>query len=102
MFHTFVHEMLHGSSPLARGTRGLRGELCRRDRFIPARAGNTSRATLESASPPVHPRSRGEHNPVAKDFPHSTGSSPLARGTRRTATAVQPYSRFIPARAGNT
>ena len=50
-----------GSSPLARGTPldGLPGWAL--PRFIPARAGNTPAALHSHRSPPVHPRSRGEH-----------------------------------------
>ena len=72
----------HGSSPLARGTR-----VCLRDvgglhRFIPARAGNTRRRTSRARRPPVHPRSRGEHDAIFRQR--------------------LPVHRFIPARAGNT
>ena len=50
----------------------------------------------------VHPRSRGEHRrlPIAHVPP--TGSSPLARGTRRLRRDRFQCRRFIPARAGNT
>ena len=76
-----IHEA-SGSSPLARGTRcrpsGRQGD----QRFIPARAGNTS------SSRSGRPR-RG-------------GSSPLARGTQPALTWITLVPRFIPARAGNT
>ena len=50
-----------GSSPLARGTRGRDGRRGVRVRFIPARAGNTCQYLGIDRTPPVHPRSRGEH-----------------------------------------
>ena len=51
----------NGSSPLARGTQRLQGARVRVERFIPARAGNTSPGSAPQRSDPVHPRSRGEH-----------------------------------------
>ncbi len=50
-------------------------------RFIPARAGNTSGIGRTIFSPPVYPRSRGEHMPTDDTDPASSGLSPLARGT---------------------
>ena len=71
-------------------------------RFIPARAGNTRAATSPRAACTVHPRSRGEHEAAARVGQGVGGSSPLARGTRWRRPARQRWSRFIPARAGNT
>ena len=71
-----------GSSPRGRGTRRVRPARHHAQRFIPARAGNTScpRKRLQSAS--VHPRAGGEHG---------------------VATSLYGFTvRFIPARAGNT
>ena len=73
---------VHGSSPLARGTRLDRGRDLVWPRFIPARAGNTPRMVASTAARPVHPRSRGEHEEDQRD-----GGQ---------------HHRFIPARAGNT
>ena len=96
-----------GSSPLARGTRTGDGRIPLGIRFIPARAGNTRKNSATIRATTVHPRSRGEHNmPVVLRVPLS-GSSPLARGTRRyrptveRLTAVHPRSRgeHVPAAA---
>ena len=91
-----------GSSPLARGTRPWRSPGPQAGRFIPARAGNTSRVSVHANPASVHPRSRGEHQPC-QDIPEpSIGSSPLARGTRGAGGCRRGGHRFIPARAGNT
>ena len=91
-----------GSSPLARGTpvRGLGLESW--GGLIPARAGNTSWASI--ATPPrwAHPRSRGEHNRGTGSWWSVAGSSPLARGTLPTYTTIDLSMGLIPARAGNT
>ena len=91
-----------GSSPLARGTHRPSDGDARRARFIPARAGNTRSSPGCSPSPPVHPRSRGEHSPGGGRSIEFTGSSPLARGTRQGFGEFSNVTRFIPARAGNT
>ena len=91
-----------GSSPLARGTltgRALRFTI---DRFIPARAGNTSARRWCATATSVHPRSRGEHPSTKSSLPAHSGSSPLARGTRHRDSQRRGPVRFIPARAGNT
>ena len=92
----------HGSSPLARGTRGRQRHSSQRHRFIPARAGNTPRARARASIASVHPRSRGEHGRPEDLIKVPTGSSPLARGTRPCGLPSLIPSRFIPARAGNT
>ena len=53
--------MLRGLSPLARGTLCQVGTVMTKQRFIPARAGNTHRISFALQSPTVYPRSRGEH-----------------------------------------
>ena len=103
--HAPVHRLEalhHGSSPLARGTRELPGHRGGRHRFIPARAGNTGRFRRGARCTSVHPRSRGEHRTSGRAEPSTTGSSPLARGTRIPYCLVILVLRFIPARAGNT
>ena len=91
-----------GSSPLARGTHARRRLPWRLMRFIPARAGNTAPPYGAGRGGTVHPRSRGEHRLADTHAPASSGSSPLARGTRLHAPGRHDAQRFIPARAGNT
>ena len=74
-----------GSSPRARGTRGGCGADLAGRRFIPASAGNTPMRNICIASVPVHPRERGEHVTGATASIMPSGSSPRARGTRRSA-----------------
>ena len=92
----------NGSSPLARGTRRRRVRPRPPHRFIPARAGNTTRRAAPNRYRAVHPRSRGEHRRTVSTHVSTIGSSPLARGTREPAGDVPDVPRFIPARAGNT
>ena len=91
-----------GSSPLARGTLVPVRPSDPRDRFIPARAGNTLSAKAWRGPWTVHPRSRGEHQTGGGAAPLPGGSSPLARGTLRSTSDPRCPLRFIPARAGNT
>ena len=91
-----------GSSPLARGTRDHTRPPRAGGRFIPARAGNTSRPARARPTTPVHPHSRGEHLRKFSRPQAGAGSSPLARGTRGRGRDPQRRRRFIPARAGNT
>ena len=91
-----------GSSPLARGTPASALTRQSARRFIPAGAGNTpSRRTTRRVGA-VHPRWRGEHGWRKSARGSPTGSSPLARGTRRGSRKPAPRPRFIPAGAGNT
>ena len=59
--------------------------------------GNFTRSGLRTA----HPRSRGEHIIAATLIGRRVGSSPLARGTCRSAPHSLTSTRLIPARAGN-
>ena len=91
-----------GSSPRGRGTQlrlRLRPWLLR---FIPARAGNTARASRIRSTWTVHPRAGGEHAHLRDVGQLSVGSSPRGRGTPTYYTETRPHHRFIPARAGNT
>ena len=91
-----------GSSPLARGTPSWEPGRYAAGRFIPARAGNTSRTRPSRPRSAVHPRSRGEHSTVHPGATATVGSSPLARGTPPVEAREGDVPRFIPARAGNT
>ena len=91
-----------GSSPRGRGT-PLRGRGRRsRQRFIPARAGNTAIVTAGRWPITVHPRAGGEHHPIARCLRRAIGSSPRGRGTPLASRCHMARRRFIPARAGNT
>ena len=70
-----------GSSPPARGTPTRRRHPLLRDRFIPARAGNTRMMCERFNRPSVHPRPRGEHFRYVLPHLSGSGSSPPARGT---------------------
>ena len=90
-----------GSSPRMRGTRRARAGARRFRRFIPAYAGNATRAPDGRAAPPVHPRVCGEREPIDLVSAKPFGSSPRMRGTRSRATLDNSSQRFIPAYAGN-
>ena len=85
-----------GSSPLTRGTRGQQRGTGVGERFIPAYAGNTSPSSSAHISHPVHPRLRGEHCALQFLNWRTSGSSPLTRGTRRTADPHQPMGAVHP------
>ncbi len=91
-----------GSSPRVRGTRVGSGRTVIRNRFIPARAGNTRRFCFSSFESSVHPRACGEHRSRSARTRPACGSSPRVRGTRSIFYAEEQSRRFIPARAGNT
>ena len=91
-----------GSSPLARGLRppGAAGPAGRG--IIPARAGFTDRRGGRPGGDRDHPRSRGVYMDPAVRSALSPGSSPLARGLRRSERRAHSRVRIIPARAGFT
>ena len=91
-----------GSSPPARGTPSRARRRRSPHRFIPARAGNTSKSPTPTIRQSVHPRPRGEHLLGALSFDPLAGSSPPARGTHCRRPRPGQVRRFIPARAGNT
>ncbi len=91
-----------GPSPLARGTRRIRGFSLWSAGTIPARAGNTQYPDRSAAESQDHPRSRGEHRQAPHPVMTIDGPSPLARGTQRRHGARTVAPGTIPARAGNT
>ncbi len=91
-----------GLSPLARGTLPLVSCRPRKNRFIPAGAGNSNSYTDKSSKQTVYPRWRGELTNAAHQGVSSSGLSPLARGTRCCLYRTLRESRFIPAGAGNS
>ena len=91
-----------GSSPLARGLRGLAAGRHRRVGIIPARAGFTRGSVGGAGGRRDHPRSRGVYTAPGGPSRAHRGSSPLARGLHRPAYAQWGKSRIIPARAGFT
>ncbi len=70
-----------GSSPRARGTLRRARPAAQKPRFIPAGAGNAPPFAMPPASPPVHPRGRGEREATVAFLSSQCGSSPRARGT---------------------
>ena len=90
-----------GSSPPARGTSQGSHRWHEMVRLIPARAGNTTIISPPLRHHKAHPRSRGEHENLARGAVRAHGSSPLARGTWRRARRQCTFRRLIPARAGN-
>ena len=90
-----------GSSPHARGTLPRLAPTLQHLRFIPACAGNASCDSPRSCRNTVHPRMRGERHPCSIRVRPLAGSSPHARGTPLITGLGRPFSRFIPACAGN-
>ena len=73
---------------------------CRR--IIPARAGFTPARPGPAPAASDHPRSRGVYSQAAVSATTTPGSSPLARGLRRSPRARRRPPGIIPARAGFT
>ena len=90
-----------GSSPHARGTHRRGGQDVCRGRFIPACAGNADFLQAVYGKVSVHPRMRGERPVQFRHKLNTLGSSPHARGTRKTESIIPGIGRFIPACAGN-
>jgi len=103
--HTFKygpHKDGVGSSPLARGAHERGGLTDAGEGIIPARAGSRARASRPFRVWRDHPRSRGEHVPIAFDGMSVLGSSPLARGAQERVLVGDLDVGIIPARAGST
>ncbi len=95
-------QIIHGLSPLARGTRQRARQTHSGRRFIPAGAGNTLYRQCEIFRDAVYPRWRGEHSHSPTTISPCNGLSPLARGTPLRQVDPVRQRRFIPAGAGNT
>ena len=92
-----------GSSPRLRGIRHPEALHLRRQRFIPAPAGNTRTEMAKPLATSVHPRACGEYKKNLRvSNQHRNGSSPRLRGIRDVANKLVDRRRFIPAPAGNT
>ena len=90
-----------GSSPRVRGTRRSKRVGRRRQRFIPACAGNAQEAGWHRRIWSVHPRVCGERADPRTQRRARCGSSPRVRGTRSHLCHPPCRFRFIPACAGN-
>ena len=91
-----------GSSPHARGTPVTGVDPLAAVGIIPACAGNTSCLAACWRAPGDHPRMRGEHISIMRNYNVNQGSSPHARGTLSVCGVWNPYPGIIPACAGNT
>ena len=91
-----------GSSPLARGLRGVAEEGGDGGGIIPARAGFTGARRGARRRARDHPRSRGVYRGQPRARPGRAGSSPLARGLPGAGLDAHARARIIPARAGFT
>ena len=90
---------MFGSSPHTRGT--LDADIGRASvgRFIPACAGNASRALTRRGPTSVHPRMRGERTRWWSNIATRGGLSPHTRGTLERHRRLLGLWRFIPAYA---
>ena len=93
---------MRGSSPHARGAPRRPVRSPGRLGIIPACAGSTLRIVVNVNEDWDHPRMRGEHAAVTFAVTHGGGSSPHARGARRTTALLPVAPGIIPACAGST
>ncbi len=91
-----------GSSPHARGARGLHLPVPARPRLIPACAGSTASSGAGPHRFRAHPRMRGEHTSSRARNVSFHGSSPHARGARHARCDCGRRTGLIPACAGST
>ena len=91
-----------GSSPRGRGK--LSGTVARASRagLIPARAGKTCMASVQSSLTGAHPRAGGENGDRESEQCQTWGSSPRGRGKLWETEAESVAYGLIPARAGKT
>ena len=71
-----------GSSPRMRGKPDQRRDPVRRERIIPAHAGQTPSNRVNDCIPPDHPRACGANVQQSAEFFDRDGSSPRMRGKR--------------------
>ena len=91
-----------GSSPPARGLRGGAAAPVECAGIIPARAGFTIRRRWRRRCWRDHPRPRGVYPSACQKRVSVLGSSPPARGLRRSGGRTRLQPGIIPARAGFT
>ena len=82
MTTTLLLQLLLGSSPRVRGKPTRPRIWCSEERLIPARAGKTKPAPVNSSSTGAHPRACGENLDADKEAVRQFGSSPRVRGKR--------------------
>ncbi len=97
-----VSQIKIGSSPPARGPRGLARLAAPVVRLIPACAGTTGQHPTGRRLPGAHPRLRGDHRLAYRRLAPRRGSSPPARGPRKGCRPVRRLAGLIPACAGTT
>ena len=95
----FAH---YGSSPRVRGRRSLRLLDRRRERLIPAGAGQTRRYPACAVRPGAHPRGCGADGLQEYNIVGDLGSSPRVRGRPLIGAFSQLAPGLIPAGAGQT
>ena len=100
-YHPTEEGQAVGSSPRVRGTRSRGLVFPRKQRFIPACAGNAPCWRHGGAKSAVHPRVCEERTVVEAPPGRFRGSSPRVRGTRCAPCPPAGCRRFIPACAGN-
>ena len=99
---TIANAYRPGSSPRVRGKRETGREKTRRNRIIPARAGQTRWCPPWRSLYPDHPRACGANGWLPIEDRYNTGSSPRVRGKREALHEHPARFRIIPARAGHT
>ncbi len=97
-----VSQIKIGSSPPARGPRGLARLAAPVVRLIPACAGTTGQHPTGRRLPGAHPRLRGDHQTTKTCRSKNSGSSPPARGPQVSVSQVSSSQGLIPACAGTT
>ncbi len=91
-----------GLSPYSRGTRIDSDFFITPCRFIPVLTGNTRIDGNRRITPPVYPRTHGEHITLFQFSAIRGGLSPYSRGTPVCNYSVPCEFRFIPVLTGNT